>query len=68
MGLLLINACLSDCAICTSTFLEMYENNSFYIMQVFIDDFSIFGDSFELCSSNLDRVFKRCKEANLVLN
>ena len=33
-----------------------------------MDDFSIFGDSFELCLSNLDRVLKRCKEANLILN
>ena len=32
-----------------------------------MDDFSVFGDSFELCLSNLDRVLKRCEEANLVL-
>ena len=28
-----------------------------------MDDFSVVGDSFELCLSNLDRVLKRCKEA-----
>ena len=33
-----------------------------------MDDFSIFGDPFELCLSNLDRVLKRCEEANLILN
>ena len=38
------------------------------IMEVFMDDFSIFGDSFDLCLANLDRVLKRCEETNLVLN
>ena len=38
------------------------------IMEVFMDDFSIFGDSFNLCLANLDRVLKRCEETNLVLN
>ena len=37
-------------------------------MEVFMDDFSVFGDSFELCLSNLNRVLKRCEEANLILN
>ena len=45
-------------------FSDLIEN----IMEVFMDDFSIFGDSFELCLSNLDRVLKRCEEANLILN
>ena len=38
------------------------------IMEVFMDDFSIFGDSFDLCLANLDRVLKHCEETNLVLN
>lgn len=38
------------------------------IMEVFMGDFSIFGDSFCLCQVNLDRVLKRCEETNLVLN
>ena len=33
-----------------------------------MDDFSVFGDSFDLCLANLDRVLKRCEETNLVLN
>ena len=33
-----------------------------------MDDFSVFGDSFELCLSNLDRVLKRYEEANIILN
>ena len=38
------------------------------IMEVFKDDFSVFGDSFERCLHNLDRVLQRCEETNLVLN
>jgi len=33
-----------------------------------MDDFSIFGPSFEGCLSNLERVLQRCEESNLVLN
>ncbi|GJW18142.1 putative ribonuclease H-like domain-containing protein [Tanacetum coccineum] len=37
-------------------------------MEVFMDDFSVFGDSFSSCLSNLDNMLKRCKDTNLVLN
>jgi len=37
-------------------------------IEVFMDDFSIFGSSFDICLSNLDIVLKRCVETNLVLN
>nr|GEZ05473.1 reverse transcriptase domain-containing protein [Tanacetum cinerariifolium] len=37
-------------------------------MEVFMDDFSIFGDSFSSCLSHLDKMIKRCKDTNLVLN
>nr|GEU29774.1 reverse transcriptase domain-containing protein [Tanacetum cinerariifolium] len=37
-------------------------------MDVFMDDFSVFGDSFSLCLSNLDKMLKRCEDTNLVLN
>ncbi|GJT10338.1 reverse transcriptase domain-containing protein [Tanacetum coccineum] len=37
-------------------------------MEVFMDDFSIFGDSFASCLSNLDNMLKRCEDTNLVLN
>ena len=33
-----------------------------------MDDFSVFGGSFDLCLANLDRVLKRCEETHLVLN
>ncbi|GKE33580.1 reverse transcriptase domain-containing protein [Tanacetum coccineum] len=37
-------------------------------MEVFMDDFSVFGDSFSSCLSHLDKMLKRCEDANLVLN
>ncbi|GJW46770.1 reverse transcriptase domain-containing protein [Tanacetum coccineum] len=37
-------------------------------MEVFMDDFSVFGDSFDLCLSNLEKMLKRCEDTNLVLN
>ena len=37
-------------------------------MDVFMDDFSMFGDSFDECLQNLGDVLKRCVETNLVLN
>ncbi|GKC80706.1 reverse transcriptase domain-containing protein [Tanacetum coccineum] len=37
-------------------------------MEVFMDYFSVFGDSFDSCLSNLEKMLKRCKDANLVLN
>ncbi|GJT07362.1 reverse transcriptase domain-containing protein [Tanacetum coccineum] len=37
-------------------------------MEVFMDDFLVFGDSFYSCLSHLDKMLKRCKNTNLVLN
>ena len=37
------------------------------IMEVFMDDFSVYGNSFEKCLTKLDRVLARCEETNLVL-
>ncbi|XP_068312499.1 uncharacterized protein [Pyrus communis] len=38
------------------------------IIEVFMDDFSVFGDSFDGCLNNLSLILKRCIETNLVLN
>ena len=38
------------------------------ILEIFMDDFSVFGDSFESCLENLRKVLERCQEKNLVLN
>ena len=38
------------------------------IMEVFMDDFSVYGTSFNTCLHNLDKVLQRCEDTNLVLN
>ena len=45
-------------------FSEFIEN----IMEVFMDDFSVYGSSFDDFLKNLSRVLQRCEEVNLVLN
>ena len=42
---------------------DFYEN----ICEVFMDDFSVYGSSFDDCLSNLDRVLQRCKDTCLEL-
>ncbi|GJS16235.1 reverse transcriptase domain-containing protein [Tanacetum coccineum] len=37
-------------------------------MEVFMDDFSVFKNSFSTCLSNLERMLKRCEDTNLALN
>ncbi|GKB84010.1 reverse transcriptase domain-containing protein [Tanacetum coccineum] len=37
-------------------------------MEVFMDDFSVFGDCFSSCLSHLDKMHKLCEDTNLVLN
>ncbi|GJZ81307.1 reverse transcriptase domain-containing protein [Tanacetum coccineum] len=48
----------------TAIFHDMVED----FMEVFMDDFSVFGNSFDCCLANLDRMLARCEETNLVLN
>ncbi|KAL8104495.1 hypothetical protein AgCh_028640 [Apium graveolens] len=45
-------------------FSDMIGNN----VEVFMDDFSVFGHSYDECLNNLRAVLKRCVETNLVLN
>nr|GFB16308.1 reverse transcriptase domain-containing protein [Tanacetum cinerariifolium] len=37
-------------------------------MDVFMDDFFVFGNSFQSCLSHLDQMLKRCEYTNLCLN
>ena len=39
-----------------------------YIMEIFMDDFSVFGTSFDHCLHNVSLVLQRCEDKNLVLN
>jgi len=47
-----------------SIFSNMIEKN----IEVFMDDFSVFGKSFDQCLFHLNDVLKRCTETNFVLN
>ncbi|GJX98159.1 reverse transcriptase domain-containing protein [Tanacetum coccineum] len=37
-------------------------------MKVFMDNFSVFGDSFSTCLSHLEKMLKWCEDTNLALN
>nr|GEV99498.1 DNA-directed DNA polymerase [Tanacetum cinerariifolium] len=37
-------------------------------MEVFMDDFSVLGNSFQSCLSYLEKMLKRCEDTNLCLN
>nr|GEV88700.1 reverse transcriptase domain-containing protein [Tanacetum cinerariifolium] len=37
-------------------------------MEVFMDDFSVFGNSFKNCLSRLDKMLQRCEDTKLCLN
>jgi len=47
-----------------SIFIDFLEN----CIEVFVDDFTVYGSSFDTCLDNLDRVLNICIETNLVLN
>ncbi|RVW67230.1 Retrovirus-related Pol polyprotein from transposon opus [Vitis vinifera] len=69
---MLIGGCLLDYATlllpskdaCFSILSDMVEQ----IMEVFMDDITVYGTSFEDCLSHLEDVLKRCIEKDLVLN
>ncbi|GKE34333.1 reverse transcriptase domain-containing protein, partial [Tanacetum coccineum] len=48
----------------TAIFHELIEDS----IEVFMDDFFVFGNSFDHCLKNLEKMLKRCEETNLVLN
>nr|GEV14492.1 hypothetical protein [Tanacetum cinerariifolium] len=37
-------------------------------IEVFMDDFSVFGNSFQTCLFHLEKMLKRCEDTNLFLN
>jgi hypothetical protein len=47
-----------------AVFLEFIEE----IVEVFMDDFSVYGKTFMDCLANLDKVLTRCAEVDLLLN
>ena len=48
-----------------SIFLDLVEEEA---MEILMDDFSIYGSSFENCLENLEIVLQRCQDKNLALN
>jgi len=48
--------------------MSIFSDMSKEIMEVFMDDFSIYGKTFDSCLENLDKVLQRCEENHLVLN
>nr|GEW49345.1 reverse transcriptase domain-containing protein [Tanacetum cinerariifolium] len=38
------------------------------MMEVFMDDFSVFRNSFQTCLSHLEKMLKRCEDTNLCMN
>ena len=47
-----------------SMFLDLVEE----AMEIFMDDFLIYGSSFENCLKILETVLQRCQDKNLALN
>ena len=47
-----------------SMFIDIVED----AMEIFMDDFSVYGSSFENCLENLETVLQRCQDKNLPLN
>ena len=45
-------------------FFELLED----CLEIFMDDFSIYRQTFEKCLANLENFLKKCIETNLVLN
>ena len=37
-------------------------------MEIFKDDFSVYGSSFEKCLENFETVLQKCQDKNLALN
>ena len=47
-----------------SMFLDLAEE----VMEIFMDDFTVYGSNFEHCLQNLGTVLHRCQDKNLALN
>jgi hypothetical protein len=48
--------------------MSIFSNLIKKVMEVFMDDFSVYGKTFEDCLANLDKVLKQCQMPDLVLN
>nr|GEX14830.1 reverse transcriptase domain-containing protein [Tanacetum cinerariifolium] len=48
--------------------MEIFHNMIEQTMEVFMDDFSVFGNYFSTCLTNLEKMLKRCADTKLALN
>ena len=48
--------------------MSMFSDLAEEVMEIFMNDFTIYGSSFELCLQNLGTVLHRCQDKNLALN
>ena len=48
--------------------MSMFSNLVEEVMEIFMDDFTVYGSSFEQCLNNLETVLQRCKDKQLALN
>nr|GEW86082.1 hypothetical protein [Tanacetum cinerariifolium] len=48
--------------------MEIFHDMIEQTMKVFMDEFSVFGNSFSMCLTNLERMLKRCEDTKLALN
>ena len=48
--------------------MSMFSNLVEEAMEIFMDDFSVYGSIFENCLENLEIVLQRCQDKNLALN
>ena len=48
--------------------MSIFSNLVEEIMEICMDDFSVYGSSFKSCLENLETAFQRCKDKNLALN
>ena len=48
--------------------MSMFSNLVEEAMEIFMDNFSVYGSCFENCLENLETVLQRCQDKNLALN
>ena len=48
--------------------MSIFSNLVEKVMEIFMDDFLVYGFSFEHCLTNLETVLQRCQDKNLAMN